>query len=238
MGLRVAGRRRRDGAGASAGGRTADHVPHRRPGIVLGGRARRGTPLGERGGRHRPAVRRPVRDGRRRGSQQRADLLAAVATALADASGPAPRRRRRTDRRRVRLPPLERPAVRPADAGLPVRVRRAAAGGPGRTLAPSQHRIRARDLVGLDPFGPDLDAAPGTVVDRDAASPPCLGTRGRARMDQRVARSRARARARLPARRPRSATGRSRSWRTRRPFRARCSTSGSGRFSGCRRSAT
>ena len=97
--------------------RAADPVPHRRLRVVLGRGRRRRAPLGRGGRRDRPALRRPPRDRRRSAAESCVDprrcstrcrgaMMPVSATAAVAG-----------DRRRVRLPALGRPAVRPGDAG-------------------------------------------------------------------------------------------------------------------------
>ena len=107
-------------------------VPHRRRGLVLG-RVDDGVRhwAGD-GRRDRAALRRPTPDRRRRRRRVACSILTLLdPPPWIGAAGGPPRRRRRAHRRRLRLPALHRPVVRPGDAGASAGVRGAPPDGTG-----------------------------------------------------------------------------------------------------------
>ena len=170
----------------------------------------------------------------------RVDPLAARPAAVGRDAGAAPRRWRAAHRDRLRLHALDRPAVRPGDAGTAAGVRRAAAERSGRRVGPGQHRLRARRRgAAVEPVvEPDRHAPARARADRGAACPPRHRPGDRSRLDRRAPRSRSWRRRWRRCTRTRPAAGPSPRSPATSPPPARRSTTASGRCSASRRSAT
>ncbi len=159
--------------------------------------------------------------------------------AVADDARARPRRRRGAHRRRLRLPALRGPAVRPAPASVPAGVRRDGARRAGGAMGRSRASTSPLATTGTDDTDRGGVHPPArAVADRGAARPPRRRARRRTRLGRRAARSRPRAGDGAAPRRTRATVDRRRA--SRRPWRspARSSTSASAPSSDARRSAT